>query len=271
MKALKDALLKLGIQAGDVILTHSSFKSLAGIVSGAQSVVDAMLETVGADGTVVFPTLCSDNWDKVYENWHLDAKSDVGYLTNYFRKLPGAIRSNQATHSVAAMGKEAKYITKTHGKSGLRYGIYGDTPFAADSPWEKLYNLDAKVIFIGVGLRKCTLRHYAEYVFMEKYLNKAKQSPDYEALKSRIWCYARWNDGGVWPNVENEYVHEVLDKRGKVHYAQCGEAKLLAVSAKDFVDCALELLEKRDARVFRTDDGSNPQATLAWLAEIDRI
>lgn len=270
---VRDALQALGVTKGDTILTHSSFKSFGPIENGAQTIVDAMLETVGECGTVVFPTLCSENWDKVYENWHLNAKSDVGYLTNYFRMLPGACRSNQATHSVAAMGENAKYITETHGESGLRYGIYGDTPFAADSPWEKLYGLNAKVIFAGVGIRKCTFRHYVEYKYMEKCLEKAKKSASYESLKRRVWCYERFNDGGVWPHINNAYVQGVLEKEGKIKYATCGGARLILVEAKDFVDCATRLLEAHEFDVLSEDIPNMwyKNETIQWLEEVNKL
>ena len=271
-QTVKNTLAELGVKEGDSILTHSSFKSLGPVENAGQTIVRGMMETVGDEGTVIFPTLCQKDWKNVYKNWHMDAPSDVGYLTNYFRKLPGAKRSNQATHSVAAMGKYADYITETHGQSGLRYGFYGDTPFSADSPWEKMYNLDTKVIMLGYHIRGCTFRHYAEYVFMEKYLEKAKKSPKYEELKNRVWCYERWDEAGVWPHVESYYVEEVLKQRDKIKYAKCGQAKVIMVSARDFVDCALELLEKRDRKVFLEEgDWWDVQDTIDWLEEIDKI
>lgn len=267
-----NALTKLGIERGDCVLVHSSFKSLGQTENGADTVIKGLQAAVGEEGTVVFPTLCQKDWEHVYENWNLDAESDVGYLTNYFRKLPGAHRSNQASHSVAAIGHDAIYLTKTHGETGCRYGIFGDTPFSADSPWEKMYHMDAKVIFVGVGIRKCTFRHYAEYCFMEEYLERAKKSRDYEALKAQVWHYDRWGQGGVWPHVDSEYVLARLEKEGKAHRVQCGEAVLLMVSSADFVNMAYGLLKKRDLQVFWNDPSmwDVPQ-TLKWLEEVDKL
>ena len=133
-------------------------------------------------------------------------------------------------------------------------------------------DMDTKIIFMGVGLRKCTFRHYAEYVYMEKMLEKAKKSPKYEELKNRVWTYDRWNEGGVWTHVDSLYVQEVLDKEGKLKYAKCGEADIIMVSAKDFVDCALSLLEKRDPKVFYEEqDWWKAQDTIDWLEEVDKI
>ena len=100
---MKAAVERLGVTEGDILLVHSSFKSLGPCEEGAATVIGGLQAALGESGTLVFPTLCQKDWENVYKNWHLDAPSDVGYLTNYFRKLPGALRSNQATHSVAAI------------------------------------------------------------------------------------------------------------------------------------------------------------------------
>lgn len=266
------ALRELGVTEGDILLTHSSFKSLGGCENGADTVISAMREAVGDDGTVVFPTLCQKDWDHVYENWHLDAPSDVGYLTNYFRKLPGAKRSDQATHSVAAMGKDADALTKTHGQSGLRYGIFGDTPFSADSPWQKMYEKDTKVLFLGCSITACTFRHLAEYIFMEEYLERAKKNPDFEALKKEVWHYTKHKQYGVWPHVKAPYLEERLEAEGKLRRARCGEADLILISSRDFVDLAIRLMREHTAEALSEYPPLWTVAeTLDWLCRVEAL
>jgi len=43
----------LGVAAGDVVLLHSSNKSLGYVVGGAQAFVQAMLDVLGPGGTLV--------------------------------------------------------------------------------------------------------------------------------------------------------------------------------------------------------------------------
>ena len=269
-KDVTQAMRELGVCEGDSIIVHSSFKSLGETENGADTVITGLLNAVGPEGTVVFPTLCDKDWPNIYKNWHMDAESYVGYLTNYFRKLPGALRSNQATHSVAAMGKHAKYITETHGETGLRHGIYGDTPFSVDSPWEKMYQMNTKVVFIGVNLRKCTMRHLAEYQFMDIYQKKAAKKPNGQELIDRVWCYERWDDRGAWWHIKSLYLEELLAAEGKILKTQCGNAEITLVTSQDFVNLAHELMNKRDLNAFFVDgDGWNPQDTLDWLEEVD--
>ncbi len=267
-----EALRTLGVREGDILLTHSSFKSLGGCENGADTVVSAMLEAVGKTGTVVFPTLCQKDWDHVYENWHLDAPSDVGYLTNYFRKLEGAKRSDQATHSVAAMGALADTLTATHGQSGLRYGIFGDTPFSADSPWQKMYERDAKVLFLGCSVKACTFRHLAEYIVMEEYLERIKGSPDCEALKAEVWHYTKYKDHGVWPHIKSPYLEEVLKGEGKWRETTCGDATLALVSSRDFVTLSIRLMKAHCAEALSEYPPLWTVAeTLDWMTRVEAL
>ena len=214
------------------------------------------------------PTLCQNDWDNVYKNWHIDAPSDVGYITNVFRKRGNAFRSNQATHSVAAIGKDAVYITETHGENGKRIGVFGDTPFSADSPWEKLYKANAKIVFVGVSMMYCTLRHYAEYVFVEKSFKAIEKSPQYEEILDELFVYGK--KGGVWPFLEDVVVENCLKEKNKVKCGKCGNSLIMCVDAKEYVDLSIVLLEEANENALN----SNTEK-LNWIRKIinasDRI
>src|SRR5580704_5852962 len=49
-------LVRLGVEPGSTVLLHSSLSSLGWVCGGARTVVDAMLEVLGGDGTLVVPT-----------------------------------------------------------------------------------------------------------------------------------------------------------------------------------------------------------------------
>ena len=273
---VKLALERLGVKEGDSIITHSSFKSVGELENGAATIVEGMRAAVGESGTVLFPTLCQEPWDHIYENWHMDAHSDIGYLTNFFRKLPEAKRSNQATHSVAAIGKDAEYFTKTHGESGKRYGIFGDTPFSADSPWEKMYERDTKIVFLGVGIRKCTFRHYAEYCVIEDYLKRAEKSPRYEEVKAKIWTYEKegkyvWDQHGLWPHVDSEFIEPYLLSEGKIKKTYLGAAPVMLISSRDFVDKAKEMLYQRYPGIISGYAEYSYVDMFKWFEEVDNL
>ena len=266
---IKKSVLELGIKEGDSVIVHSSLKSLGYVEGGPDAVIDGFLEAVGKDGTLIFPTLCQNDWEQVYENWHIDVPSDVGLITNVFRKREGALRSNQATHSVAAMGKDAKYITETHGVTGKRIGIFGDTPFAADSPWEKMYKMNTKMVFLGVEALYATMRHYAEYVFVENCLEKTKNHPDYEEMKNKLSVYGKHDPNSAWPHIKSVNVYNKFKEEGNVTESRCGEATLRCIEAKPYVDFCIKAMEDVDERYLW--EIGNYEETIKWLKRIKEM
>lgn len=246
---IKNAALEAGVKAGDILLVHSSFKSLGEVEGGAETVIMGLLEALGEDGTLVFPTFCQKDFLNAYKTWHIDKDSDVGYLTNYFRKREGSIRSDQATHSVAACGKKAAWLTETHGHTHKRQGNMGDTPFSADSPWEKMYNENAKVLLLGVRVGNITFRHYAEYVFVEGCREKLKGHAEYDRMIARLQTHETHYEKMPWPHVNNYWVVPELESTGIVKHSKCGEAELITVESKQFVEFILENLKAPNEQV----------------------
>lgn len=267
-KDITKAVCALGVQKGDIVLVHSSFKSMGHVEGGAETVIHGFFNAVGEEGTLVFPTLCQKNFEKSYETWHLDKESDVGYLTNYFRKRPGSLRSDQATHSAAACGKYAYELTKTHGHTHKRFGNMGDTPFSADSPWEKMYHMHAKVILLGVSPLFITFRHYAEYLYVEECLDSIKDHPDYEKMKEQL---ERFTQKGVWPHLHNPTLYGRLQEKGLTAESRCGDAALLSFSSTDFVDLALAALRQFDETVLWRTEAWDADAWIAWTKELRRM
>ena len=53
----------LGVAYGDKLLVHSSLASLGFVVGGGRTVIDALLDAVGEDGTIMMPTYSGENSD----------------------------------------------------------------------------------------------------------------------------------------------------------------------------------------------------------------
>lgn len=58
-----DALVALGVKSGQTIMVHTSLSSLGFVCGGAQIIIEALLETVGNEGTIVMPTQSWKNLD----------------------------------------------------------------------------------------------------------------------------------------------------------------------------------------------------------------
>jgi len=266
---IKNAAIELGINSGDMLLIHSSFKSMGEVEGGAESVVQGFLDVLGEEGTLVFPTFCQKDFEHSYETWHMDKPSDVGYLTNYFRKREGSIRSDHPTHSVAACGSKAKWLTESHGHTHKRFGSMGDTPFSIDSPWEKMYNEDSKVLLLGVNPMSITFRHYAEYLYVEELLKSIEGHPKYNEMKESLWCFEHV---GPWPHVCNEWVLPQAEKLGLVNTTKCGDAELKCFSSKDFVNLTLDFLRNRDQKaLWVIEEAWDVKEWNKWLDRLENI
>ena len=57
---LAGQLRELGVRRGEILLVHSSLKALGWVCGGPVAVVQALLDTLGPDGTLVVPTQTGD-------------------------------------------------------------------------------------------------------------------------------------------------------------------------------------------------------------------
>lgn len=260
------AVKELGIVPGDIVLVHSSMKSMGYVEGGPEAVIEGFLEAVGPKGTLVMPTLSQKDFGNAYRDWHMDRPSDVGLLTEVFRKYPGALRSDQATHSVAAAGALAQEITEGHTAFGPRYGAFGDYAFSHSSPWQKMYDRHAKVVFIGVSMRYNTFKHMAEYRFIENILNRVAGLPGAEELKLRIRHFDAHgvSHDGLWPFLSGERLHDTYQEVGLTQSTKCGEATLYCMPVHECVDFVENLLEKEPEKWLSEE-------MLAWIKDAEAL
>ena len=172
-KDVTEALEQAGVSKGQVLMVHTSMSSIGYVCGGAQTIIEALTETVGPEGTVMMPTQSWKNldpadgvhwtvpeeyWQIIRDNWpaydkRITPTNTMGAVAEMFRNWPGTLRSDHPARSVAAWGKFAEYLTSDHDLSN----IFGD-----GSPIGRLYELDAKVLLIGVGYDKNTSLHLAD-------------------------------------------------------------------------------------------------------------
>ena len=232
---IKQDLVDLGIVKGDIVFFHSSMKTIGWVEGGADAVLDAFLETIGDDGTLVLPGLCmydfaTMNAEAIQKAWDIhNTPTYTGKIPETFRNRPGVVRSDNATHSVTAIGKYAQEITKDH---KIAYGGEWATgrplwaspgSFGHNSPWDKLYRLDAKYLLIGVDFHNCTLIHHVQIVYLEDVLKKDNPAAD-------------------WPVLDFRKMGKRLEDRGIVKYGKIGAAETKLISSKAMIDTAMQVL-----------------------------
>jgi aminoglycoside 3-N-acetyltransferase len=255
------AVQELGILPGDLVLVHSSLKSMGYVDGGAETVIGAFMACVGAEGTLVMPTLIQKDFAHAYETWYLDKPSDVGHITEVFRRMPGTCRSDQATHSVAARGKRAGELTQGHTSFGPRPGPFGDYAMSQASPWQKMYDWHGKVVFLGVSMQVNTYRHFMEHRIVERLLAAVADPARRRSLREKLWNYGCDNTTRVWPNTNGEQLQEALDKTGLIKKASCGDARLLCLPIHEMVDFSEAMFLAEPSTWYKPE-------VVAWLQEV---
>jgi aminoglycoside 3-N-acetyltransferase len=147
----------LGLSQGSIVLAHSSLSSFGHVEGGAETVIDALLEAVGPQGTVLVPTLTGSEALNAGNPPTYDPVSTAcwtGRIPETFRHLPQAVRSLHPTHSVAAIGARAVELTAKHEHS--------ITPCGPDSPYGRLADAGGAILLLGVGHHANTTFHLVE-------------------------------------------------------------------------------------------------------------
>lgn len=241
-------LRQLGIQEGDHLLVHSSMSSLGWVCGGPQAVVQALLQSVGAEGTLVMPAQSGDwsdpaEWGNppVPQEWidiiynempafdpAVTPTRGMGRIAELFRTYPGTVRSNHPQVSFCANGKYAEYIVSGHPL----------TPqFGEASPLGKLYAAGAKVLLLGVGFDSCTSLHLAETRLSSMPTKKMGAAMLVDGERSWQWFTDYAYDSGDFEELGAQL--EIRLRRGKV-----GQADGMLLDMKEAVDAAVKWLAK---------------------------
>ena len=98
---IEKRLREIGIKEGDKLLVHSSLSSFGYVEGGADTVIDALIESVGFEGTVLVPTLTgsaelSPQNPPVFDV--LISPCWTGKILESFRSRKNARRSYHPTH-----------------------------------------------------------------------------------------------------------------------------------------------------------------------------
>jgi aminoglycoside 3-N-acetyltransferase len=171
---LAAGLADLGVLRGDVLLVHSSLRSLGWVPGGSVAVVQALLDAVGEEGTLVVPTQTAENsdpsgWSRppVPTEWWPVIRAEtpgfdpartpsqgMGAIPEQVRTWPGARRSAHPQTSFAALGRLAEEVVAVHDL---------DSQCGERSPLATLERLGARILLLGAGFGSCTAFHLAEY------------------------------------------------------------------------------------------------------------
>jgi aminoglycoside N3'-acetyltransferase len=199
---LRLAFQKLGVERGRTIWVQSSWNEFYNFPEKPSVVIDLLLEMIGSEGTLVMPAIPL-RMDP--ERILLIDREPVstGLICETFRRYPSVHRSIHLSQSVVASGLNAEFLVKDHHTT--------ESPWDPDSPFQRLMEVDAICIGMGVGrfLANLTPLHAVETILRH-------ESPYFANVFHGTVSY-RWRgkDG-------REGIHTFLARRGAFDAARLG-------------------------------------------------
>ncbi len=152
---------RLGLNSGDTVLVQSSYKAFGGVEGGPKTVLEALLEVLGPEGTLIKPTF---NWDdfgekKLYSK--RNTKPQTGIMCEMLMQWPGVRRIYHPIHGFSLVGRLADELSQT---------VKNEGSFESSSLFGELHRRNAKIMLMGVNYRKgLTFFHYVEEAAMVPY------------------------------------------------------------------------------------------------------
>ncbi|MDM5188966.1 AAC(3) family N-acetyltransferase [Bacillus sp. DX4.1] len=235
-----------GIEKDMTVIVHSSLSSLGWVSGGAVAVVDALMNVITKEGTIIMPTQTSDlsdpkDWSRpaVPEKWwqmirdHVPAfdpnvtpTRGMGQIVECFRTYPNVKRSNHPLNSFAAWGKHAESITKEHALS---------MSLGENSPLKKIYDLDGFVLLIGVGHDSNTSMHLSEMRTQAREFVKVGAP----IMENGIRVWKEFDEMG-YDSDEFEEIGKEFDQTGAVTFGKIGKATCRLMKQREAVDFGVQ-------------------------------
>lgn len=225
---LVDGFRTLGVEAGDTLLVHSSYKSFGPVDGGPQTVIRALEMALDTehDGTLIMPTF-NFGFNKG-EPWDVrTTPSKMGVLTELARQDPRAKRVFHPFYSFAVLGKHAEML------GGLRY----KSAYERNSVFGKLRDLDGKIMVIGLSYtNSMTFFHHIEqmegvdYRFLKQFTGEVTDA-DGRTYTDTFEMLVRDIDKGVITEVDP--MGFLMEEKGVIQVRKIGEADVKLMKANE--------------------------------------
>lgn len=261
-RELVEQLRAMGVRAGDLVMVHTSLRALGPIAGGPATLLEALLECLGPDGTLAaYVSWQHSSYDATLQGRELTREErdawpvfdpdaappydGFGQFNRFLCRHPEVRRSAHPDASIAAIGPRAAELTADH---DLRDGYGPSSPLGRFVQWR------GRVLMLGAPPGTITALHLAETIARIPGKRRVRYQVPVRVEGERRWCEAEEFDtnalldvceeSGLDPiaGIATDYVALGWGRRGRV-----GDATCWLFDADDLVQFGVRWLEDRFA------------------------
>ncbi|MDD3686190.1 MAG: AAC(3) family N-acetyltransferase [Bacteroidales bacterium] len=258
-KLTKEDLVKdiraLGVKEGDLLHLKVSMKSIGEVEGGAKTLLDALLEVVGKEGTLisdaflsVYPLPLTPDQELIIGDDK--SKSYAGVFANEMVKHPDMKRSKHPIQKFVAIGKYAEQLCYAHTPESGGYELL-----------DRMIELGGVNLTIGEQVAGVGTTHVAIDMlgFRRKQTNAGAMYRN-DAGEVKL-AKVNWNGGCAhgFP----KFIPLYFEQGGVLGYGPIGKAKGLYTSMQKTLDIEIETL-KKNPQFFFCNDPACYSCQMTW-------
>jgi aminoglycoside 3-N-acetyltransferase len=253
---LADGFRTLGVAPGDTVMLHASVRAVGEVAGGPDQIHLALKEVLTADGTLMMYAGCPRYYDEVgrgnltpeqeeevldklppFDPYTARSARDHGTLVEFLRTSPGA-RVNEHVTRFVFWGKHAERL-RSHQPWNYAVGV--------GSAFERLLDLDGRILLLGSDHDAVTFLHYAEHIVDIPGKRIARYRVPIEERGRRVWrdqeefdtsegVHANWPER-FFARITDAYLVKTRNRGGYV-----GGARSYLFPARDLLAFALPVM-----------------------------
>lgn len=234
---LVDQLTRLGVQPASSLMVHASLRKIGPVDGGADTLLDALIETLGPRGTLLM-VLGADEEEPFDALSSPVDEDDMGVLAEVFRQRQGVRVNDHAAARYGAIGPQSLRLLEPVSL----HDYHGPGSVLA-----RFTDGGGVVLRLGAAVDTVTLTHWAEY--LARVPNKRRVRRRYERADiGEQWIEGLDDNDGIVDWAQGDYFAQILVdflKTGQVGIGPVGACTAELFPAKTFVDFAVAWLEAR--------------------------
>ena len=160
-----------------------------------------------------------------------ETPSQVGAISDALWRRPKAHRSTHPTHGIAAIGRRAEELVRGHEKTST---------FGKEGPYGRYVEWGAKILFLGVDLRRNTTLHAIEDWLDMPYMQVEQAKVRGAGGRPRVVEVTKSPSGHRDFYSHNSKVERLLRTSGIIRRAKVGTADTLWMPSQEMVEVVVK-------------------------------